>query len=327
MGFCSRQTHSLSLSTKHTHKMSSSESSSEVSNTSSVDDIISEHLSSILSDSDCEDNREPPLLLYSFPSSSSYKTNNNKTRNMKKVSNIDFVQDEFTESFRKFQSNSSSSRSSVSNASSEKSFSSSTSSKTYSIQSREYMESAYSILSFAGQGILAGMSLALLLLFSRFENDDAEFIVFYAPWAETSRALHHVLQTLFCCDVLDILLYRTSTSSSSLSSSSSSSSNRWKRSSGFEIWMMRGLCLVLFVSMFLTGIMSRVDCRISVWPTEWGPWFTYCTSVQCKSYAITDDASALSSGLDIWQRWLDNDGGRSQYVSIVSLSLTHTILY
>ena len=187
------------------------------------------------------------------------------------------------------------------------------------------MESAYSILSFAGQGILAGMSLALLLLFSRFENDDAEFIVFYAPWAETSRALHHVLQTLFCCDVLDILLYRTSSSLGSFSSSSSSSSsNRWKRSSGLEIWLMRGLCLVLFVSMFLTGIMSQVDCRISVWPTEWGSSFVYCTSVnvQCETYTITDDSSALSSGLEIWQRWLDDDGGRSQYVFRISLSLS-----
>ena len=308
--------------------MSSSESSSELSNASSdenEENIEAEHLSSILSDSDCEDNSREPLLLYSFPSSSSTYKKDSKIRNLKKSSKIEYIQNEFTESFRKCQSTSSTSRSSVSNSSSDKSSSLSTTSKKYSIQSREYMESAYSILSFAGQGILAGMSLALLLLFSRFENDDAEFIVFYAPWAETSRALHHVLQTLFCCDVLDILLYRTSSSLGSFSSSSSSSSsNRWKRSSGLEIWLMRGLCLVLFVSMFLTGIMSQVDCRISVWPTEWGSSFVYCTSVnvQCETYTITDDSSALSSGLEIWQRWLDDDGGRSQYVFRISLSLS-----
>jgi len=287
---------------------SSSEGSSYASSTNSNTDDnknTSEHLSSILSDSDCEDDREP-LLLYDVSSSSS--RNNNTKTNKKKRTKIEFVQNAFTESFQRFHEKDSRNQLSVSDSVASES---SNSSKELTIQSREYMESAYSILSFAGQGILAGMSLALLLLFSRFEDDDAEFIVFYAPWAETSRALHHVLQTLFCCDVLDVLLYRTSSSSSSMKSSSS---NRWKRSSGFEIWMMRFLCVVLFVSMLLTGIMSQVDCRISTWPSEWGSSYNYCTSSDgCTTYTINSDSSYLSSGLEIWQRWLDADGGRSQY--------------
>eukprot|EP00940_MAST-03C_sp_MAST-3C-sp2_P000844 g844.t1 len=145
---------------------------------------------------------------------------------------------------------------------------------------KTYFDSSYNCLVSTGQGLLAGMSLALMLLFSRFKSNDAGFIVFYMEWAENLRLFHHIMQSLLCCDILSILLFRSRLPDDDYVQKWSDTKvrSRWQRTRVCDIWILVALLTLQGTSLLLSGIMGKMDCVMSVWPEEsndaiaWKDW-------------------------------------------------------
>jgi len=160
-----------------------------------------------------------------------------------------------------------------------------------SMRSQRLFESLYSCAVNTGLGLLAGLSLAILLLLNRFDKDDESFLAFYTPWSDSLRSVHLILQSLFCCDVLNVLLFRTRLSDDELfsvdargasdPSSSSRFRDRWQRSRSLDILFLWILLVLMFASLFLSGIMGKMDATLYVRSEDetvdvanWGAWLS-----------------------------------------------------
>eukprot|EP00939_MAST-03C_sp_MAST-3C-sp1_P002689 g2689.t1 len=138
---------------------------------------------------------------------------------------------------------------------------------------QKYFLYVYTCLISTGQGLLAGLSLALLLLFDRYETENASFISFYVPWAGNLHLVHHILQSLFCCDVLNILFFRCRISGDEYfvrtveedgASKDAVIRTRWQRTRVIDLWILGALLVLQGTSLLLSTIMGKMDCVMSV---------------------------------------------------------------